>query len=127
MAFKSPPEITVAAAETGTTKAKMSPDKALVGGFLAGAYIAFAGLLAVVVSSGLDPEKVGGVLTLITGTVFTLGLILVVVAGSELLTGNMALVPLAVMQRRVPVRKLFENFTWITIGNVAGAVFIAWF
>jgi formate/nitrite transporter len=127
MAFKSPPEITATAVETGATKARLSWDKALVGGFLAGAYIAFGGLLAVVASAGLDPAKVGGVVTLVTGSVFALGLILVVVAGSELLTGNMALVPLAVMQRRIPVRRLFENFGWVTLGNVLGALFVAYF
>src|SRR3954469_26067564 len=100
MAFKSQPEVTPAAAETGTKKAAMSADKLLVGGFLAGAYIAFAGLLAITASAGLDPAKVGGVITPITGTVFTLGLILVVIAGSELLTGNMALVPIAALARR---------------------------
>src|SRR4051812_24888879 len=111
MAFKSPAEITAAGIETGLAKANMSPDKMLVGGFLAGAYIAFAGLLAVVSSAGLDPDKVGGVPTLITGTVFTLGLILVVVAGSELLTGNMAMVPLATLARRVGLGRLGLNFT----------------
>jgi formate/nitrite transporter len=127
MSFKSPPEITATAAETGTTKARLSADKAVVGGFLAGAYIAFGGLLAVVVSAGLDPAKVGGVVTLVTGSVFALGLILVVIAGSELLTGNMALVPLAVMERRIPLRKLFENFGWVALGNLLGSLFIAYF
>src|SRR4051812_17149095 len=127
MSYKSPPEITVAAVETGTSKAKLPPDKVLVGGFLAGAYIAFGGLLAVVASAGLDPEKVGGVVTLVTGTVFALGLILVVVAGSELLTGNMALVPLAAMQRRIRMSALFQNFWWVTIGNLLGALFVAYF
>src|SRR4051794_28354692 len=118
MAYKSPPEITQAATKTGITKAGLSWDKALVASFLAGAYIAFGGLLAVTVSAGLDPEKVGGVVTLVTGSVFALGLILVVVAGSELLTGNMALVPLAAMQRRVSLLTVFKNFGWITIGNL---------
>jgi formate/nitrite transporter len=127
MPYKSPPEITVAAVETGTSKAKLSWDKALVGGFLGGAYIAFGGLLAVIVSAGLDPAKVGGVVTLVTGSVFTVGLILVVVAGSELLTGNMALVPLATMGRRISLARLFENFWWVTIGNIVGALFVAYF
>jgi len=75
MSFKSPPEITQAGIQTGTTKAKLSADKAVVAGFLAGAYIAFGGLLAVVASAGLDPAKVGGVVTIVTGAVFTVGLI----------------------------------------------------
>jgi formate/nitrite transporter len=127
MSFKSPPEITEAGVETGVKKAKLSADKAIVAGFLAGAYIAFGGLLAVVASAGLDPERVGGVVTLVTGSVFALGLILVVIAGSELLTGNMALVPLAAMKGRVPLRTLVENFGWVTLGNLLGALFVAFF
>src|SRR4051794_31628321 len=127
MPYKSPPEITVAAVETGTSKAKLSPDKVLVGGFLAGAYIAFGGLLAVVASAGLDPAKVGGVVTIVTGSVFALGLILVVIAGSELLTGNMALVPLAAMGRRISMGGLLANIGWVTIGNLLGSLFVAYF
>src|SRR3954454_11075211 len=127
MSYKSPPEITVAAVETGTSKAKLPPDKVLVGGFLAGAYIAFGGLLAVVASAGLDPEKVGGVVTLVTGSVFALGLILVVVAGSELLTGNMALVPIATMTRKISFGGMLANIGWVTIGNILGSLFVAYF
>src|SRR3954447_10584198 len=127
MAFKSPPEITAASVETGLKKAEMSWDKLLVGGFLAGAYIAFAGLLAITSSAGLDPEKVGGVQTLITGSVFALGLVLVIIAGSELLTGNMALVPIATLARRVGLGRLSFNFTFVLIGNLLGSLFVAYF
>jgi formate/nitrite transporter len=99
----------------------------VVGGFLAGAYIAFGGLLAITVSSGLRPEIWGSLPTLVTGAVFSLGLILVVVAGSELLTGNMALVPLAAFRGRTTVRELMQNFGWVTIGNLAGSLFVAYF
>ena len=56
MALKTPQETAHAAVEAGTTKALLSWDKALVGGFLAGAYIAFGGLVAIAVSSGLNPR-----------------------------------------------------------------------
>src|SRR3954467_15538579 len=101
MSFKDPKAITAAGIEKGVEKATLSWDKILVASFLAGAYIAFGGLLAITVSSGLDPKIWGTLPTLFTGAVFALGLILVVVAGSELLTGNMALVPLSVLGRRV--------------------------
>jgi formate/nitrite transporter len=127
MAFKSPPEIAQAGVEIGATKARLSWDKALVAGFLAGAYIAFAGLLAITSSAGLDPATWGGLITVVTGGVFTLGLILVVVAGSELLTGNMALVPLSVLGRRVRLPRLGYNFFWVAIGNLLGSLFVAYF
>ena len=64
MPFKTPQETAAAAVEAGTTKAGLSWDKALVGGFLAGAYIAFGGLVAIAVSSGLKPETWGTLPTL---------------------------------------------------------------
>jgi formate/nitrite transporter len=105
----------------------LSWDKALVAGFLAGAYIAFAGLLAIIVSAGLDVKVWGGVITLLTGGVFALGLVLVVIAGSELLTGNMAMIPLALLGRRAGIAGLAKNFFFVLIGNLAGSIFVAYF
>jgi formate/nitrite transporter len=127
MAFKNPPEITAAAAANGAKKAYLSPDKALVGAFLAGAYIAFGGMVAIAVSSGLDPKTWGTLPTLFTGSVFALGLVLVVIAGSELLTGNMALVPLAVFTRRASLPRMLGNFAIVLVGNLLGALFVAYF
>src|SRR3954469_15018167 len=103
MSLKSPPQISAAAVEVGTAKANMSWDRALIGGFLAGAYIAFGSLVAISVSSGLDPKTWGTLPTLFTGAVFALGLVLVVVAGAELLTGNMALLPIAFFRRKITI------------------------
>ena len=127
MAFKKPQEITETGIETGVTKAKMSWDKALVAGFLAGAYIAFGGLLALSTTAGMPEETWGTLPTLFAGSVFALGLILVVIAGSELLTGNMALLPLAAFKGRVKALKLFENFGIVLIGNLLGSLFVAYF
>jgi formate/nitrite transporter len=127
MAFKDPQAIAVAGVETGASKARLSPGKAIVAGFLAGAYIAFAGLLAITVSAGLDPKLWGGVTTLLTGGVFTLGLVLVVIAGSELLTGNMALIPLSILGGRASLAGLSRNFLFVLIGNLLGSLFVAYF
>jgi formate transporter len=127
VSFKSPAEIARTGVQTGTTKANLSWDHALVAGFLAGAYIAFAGLLAVVASAGMDPKLWGGVQTLVTGGVFALGLVLVIIAGSELLTGNMALLPLAALDRRITIGRLSFNFFWVLIGNLLGSLFVAYF
>jgi formate/nitrite transporter len=127
MAFKDPQGIAVAGVETGAKKALLPWDKALVAGFLAGAYIAFASLLAITVSAGLDVKVWGGLITLVTGGVFALGLVLVVIAGSELLTGNMAMLPLAVLGRRANFGGLSRNFLFVLIGNLAGSLFVAYF
>jgi formate transporter len=127
MGYKDPQAVTEAATAKGQQKAKLSWDKALVAGFLAGAYIAFGALLAITVSSGLDPEVWGTLPTLFSGAVFALGLILVVIAGSELLTGNMALVPLAAFRRRASLGELFHNFGFVLLGNLLGSLFVAYF
>jgi formate transporter len=127
MAYKDPQAIAIAGIETGAKKSLLSGDKMLVAGFLAGAYIAFAGLLAITVSAGMDPKTWGGLVTLFTGAVFSLGLILVVIAGSELLTGNMAMVPLSVLGRRATLPRLGHNFLFVLIGNLAGSIFVAYF
>jgi formate transporter len=127
VSFKDPQEITQAGIKTGAAKARLSWDKALVAGFLAGAYIAFGGLLSIAVTSGMPEETWGTLPTLFAGAVFALGLILVVIAGSELLTGNMALVPLAAFQGRVKASQLFGNLGVVLVGNLLGALFVAYF
>jgi formate/nitrite transporter len=127
MAFKDPKAITQTGIDKGAEKARLPYSKAIVAGFLAGAYIAFGGLVAIMVSSGLDPATWGTLPTLFTGAAFALGLILVVVAGSELLTGNMALVPIAAMRGKVSIVQLAANLSVVLIGNLLGSLFVAYF
>ena len=127
MSTKDPKEVAEVSIEKGAQKARLSWDKALVASFLAGAYIAFGALLAITVSSGMKPEIWGSVPTLVSGAVFSLGLILVVIAGSELLTGNMALVPLAAFKQRASLGDLAHNFVFVLIGNLLGSLFVAYF
>ena len=127
MSDKKPDEIAREAVRAGDAKAKTSWDKTLLSSFLAGAYISFGGLVAIVVSSGLDPEIWGTLPTLFTGIAFTLGLVLVLLAGSSLLTGNMLLVPISAMGGRVPVRDVARNLSLVLVGNVAGALLVAFF
>lgn len=126
MAYKTPEQVAVAAVASGEKKANLPVSKTLVGGFLAGAYIAFAGLLAVDVTAGLDPGIWGGVTTLLTGAVFSLGLVLVIVAGSELLTGNMALLPMALFSRKISLGRLGRNWVVVLVANLLGALFVAY-
>ncbi|MDQ6938002.1 MAG: formate/nitrite transporter family protein [Actinomycetota bacterium] len=126
MAYNTPQETAALAVESGVAKANLPPDRALVGGFLAGAYIAFGGLLAIVCSAGLNPAQWGGLVTLVTGLVFSLGLILTIIGGAELLTGNMALLPMAALQKRITLAQLAMNWLWLTIGNLVGSLFVAY-
>jgi formate/nitrite transporter len=126
MSYKTPQQTAEAAVESGVTKGHLAPGKMLVGGFLAGAYIAFGSLLAIAVTSGLNTKTWGTLPTLIFGAVFSLGLILVILAGAELLTGNMALLPIAAMAKRLKPSRIPINWTIVLIGNFLGSIFVAY-
>jgi formate/nitrite transporter len=115
------------AVETGARKTRRSWDRVLVSSFLAGAYISFGGLVAITVSSGLQPTTWGTLPTLFMGAAFTLGLVLVIIAGSDLATGNMMLVPLSAMRGRITLGDVAKNLTLVLIGNLIGALFVAYF
>jgi formate transporter len=127
MPAREPQEVADLAVAIGTKKTHRRWDKVLVSSFLGGAYIAFGGLVAITVSSGLDPAIWGTLPTLFTGIAFTLGLVLVLIAGSDLATGNMMLVPLSAMRRRIGMRDVAGNLTLVLIGNLIGALFVAYF
>src|SRR3954462_11592468 len=125
--YKDPKGITDAASAAGAAKARLPWHKALVAGFHAGAFIALGGLLPVPAAAGVDPKTWGALPSLITGATFSVGLMLVVIAGSELVTGNMALIPLAVLRGRATLRDLARNFTFVLVGNLLGSLFVAYF
>jgi formate/nitrite transporter len=115
------------AAETGAKKTHRTWDRVLVSAFLAGAYISFGALVAITVSSGLDPATWGTLPTLFMGAAFTLGLVLVLIAGSDLATGNMMLVPLSAMRGKIGMGDVARNLTLVLLGNLVGALFVAFF
>ncbi|MGY1693732.1 MULTISPECIES: formate/nitrite transporter family protein [unclassified Geodermatophilus] len=127
MTAKEPAEVARVAAATGAKKVHRSWDRVLVSAFLAGAYISFGALVAITVSSGLDPGTWGTLPTLFMGAAFTLGLVLVLIAGSDLATGNMMLVPLGAMNGKVTVADVVRNLTLVLLGNLLGALFVAFF
>jgi formate transporter len=126
-AAREPQEMAQVATELGVKKTHRSWDRVLVSAFLAGAYIAFGGLVAIAVSSGLDVDQWGTLPTLFTGAAFTLGLVLVLIAGSDLATGNMMLVPLSAMRGRITGSDVVRNLTLVLLGNLLGALFVAYF
>ena len=127
MTAREPQEMAQVAAETGAKKTTRSWDRVLVSSFLAGAYISFGALVAITVSSGLDPTTWGTLPTLFMGAAFTLGLVLVLIAGSDLATGNMMLVPLGAMRGKIGLGDVARNLTLVLLGNLLGALFVAFF
>jgi formate/nitrite transporter len=114
-----PAEVARKAASVGVTKARMLTFDVFVLSVLAGAFIALGAIFATTVAAG-GGELPYGVVRLLAGLVFTLGLVLVVVAGAELFTGN-NLIVMAWASRQVTTARLLGNWTIVWIGNFVGA------
>src|SRR3954453_8936035 len=127
MIAREPQEMAQAAVETGAKKTHRTWDRVLVSAFLAGAYISFGALVAITVSAGLDPATWGTLPTLFMGAAFTLGLVLVLIAGSDLATGNTMLVPLSAMRGRITVAAVAKNLSLVLRGNLLGPLVVAYF
>src|SRR3990170_8028654 len=114
-----PPEVAARAEEVGERKARM-PLLPLLGlGGLAGAFIAIGAQLFTVVTTGA--ELGFGVNRLVGGVAFSVGLVLVVIAGAELFTGN-NLVIMAWASRRVSTLMLLQNWLIVYGANLVGAL-----
>ena len=115
-----PPDMALACEAAGATKAGRDALALLVLGVLAGAFIAFGAMFMTVVLSGAG-DLPFGVARLLAGLVFSLGLILVIVGGAELFTGD-SLMILACASRRISIAALARTWTLVYIGNIAGAL-----
>jgi formate transporter len=114
-----PAEMARKAESVGVTKAGMDTFNVLVLSVLAGAFIALGAIFATTVAAG-GADMPFGVVRLLAGLTFTLGLILVIVAGAELFTGN-NLIVMAWASRRVSTVGLLGNWTLVWIGNFVGS------
>jgi formate/nitrite transporter len=113
-----PAEIARKAEDVGVAKAGQESVVILVLSILAGAFIAFGAVFATLVTSGSTLPY--GITKLIGGLAFSLGLILVVVGGAELFTGN-TLQTIAWASRKLSTRKMLVNWGIVYMGNMAGA------
>ncbi|GAB1535520.1 formate/nitrite transporter family protein [Geovibrio sp. ADMFC3] len=120
--FLTPPEITQTMLEASASKCAMPAAKVFVLALLAGAYIGFAAHLATMVTTG-SSEWIG-VQRFLTGAVFSFGLMLAVIPGSELWTGNTMMIA-GVMDRRITFGAMMRNWVIVYIGNLIGAALLA--
>ncbi|OPH58318.1 formate/nitrite transporter [Paenibacillus ferrarius] len=125
MGIAKPEQIWERAMEAGEKKVHLPLYGQLVLGFAGGAYISLGFLLYIRVSAAV-PAPWSDFGNFIGACVFPLGLILTLLAGGELLTGNMMAVPVAFISRRVKLLDVFCNWAVITVGNMLGAMFIAY-
>lgn len=119
----SPAQIAERIEGTGVTKARLPLLKMAALGVLAGGFIGLGALFFTVVAS--DPLCGFAIQRVLGGVVFSMGLILVVVAGAELFTGNNLMV-MSWISGRISSRLLVRNFAVVYLANAAGAIGLAW-
>ena len=114
-----PGEIAKRVETAGVAKVKLSMLQTLALAVLAGAFISFGAMLYTLAMTGADFAL--GIDRLIGGLAFSLGLVLVVVAGAELFTGN-NLIVIAWSDRLISSADLARNWILVYIGNFIGAI-----
>jgi formate transporter len=114
-----PKEIAARIEKAAVSKSILDPGRVFVLALLAGAFIAFGSALytTVIHASSMSP----GITRLIGGLSFCLGLILVVIAGAELFTGNNLLV-MACVTGKITLKQLLLNWVIVFTGNFAGSL-----
>lgn len=119
-----PPEVLDQVIAMGEKKYQTPWGKLVILGVLAGVYIAMGGLLASLASAGLGgwAETNPTLPKLIAGATFPVGLMLVVLVGAELFTGNTAYLMPATMRRRIPWHYFLANWGIVFGGNLIGAL-----
>jgi formate transporter len=119
-----PAAMALQAESIGVEKTRQETGSLLALAVLAGAFIAFGAMLSTIVTAGAFPALPFGIVRLLAGLTFSLGLILVIVGGAELFTGNNLMV-MAYAAGKVSAFEVARVWTLVYIGNLVGALGIA--
>ena len=122
--YLSPKEMALRAEEIGVDKSRLSAGKLLLLGILAGVYIAFGAIFSAIAVTGVSGVWPYGITRILAGITFSLGLILVIIGGAELFTGN-SLMIIALLNRKISLPSLLRNWGLVYVGNFIGSVLIA--
>ena len=129
MKLRTPQEITAEALEVGRKKTSLKLNRQIVQAIQAGLFIGFGGILSIIVGYGF-PEITAAnpaMQKLLSGCMFPIGLILVIILGAELFTGNNATLMPGLMQRKFGLGAVLKNWTIVYFGNFIGALLFAYF
>jgi formate transporter len=116
MDYLSPAKVVRVMIDAGAAKAAARRGDLLIRGFLSGALLGFATSLAITTSVQTNLPIAGAL-------IFPVGFVMIVLLGLELVTGNFALLPLAVLEKRCTVRQVLRNFSLVYLANLAGSLF----
>lgn len=117
----SPLEIARYYVEIGIAKVKLSAIKMLILGAFAGMFIGFAGIASTTSSATIENASIA---RLVSACVFPAGMAMVLIAGSELFTGN-NLIMIAFLEKKIRLMDMLKNWFFVYIGNFIGASFVA--
>lgn len=109
--------------KVGVSKCKLGFWQVVILGILAGAFIAFGAQLATRMGAMITFDK--GVSVLVFGSVFSVGLMLVVIAGAELFTGN-NLMFMSVLSGKATLGQMLQKWLIVFIANFIGSILIVW-
>ena len=112
--------------EAGYKKTKKTLPEKLILGFIGGMFISLGYLLDIRVIASV-PAQWASIANFLGGAVFPVGLICILLAGGELITSNMMAVAVAFFDKKVRFSQLLNNWFWITLANLIGALFVAYF
>ena len=121
--FLSPLEMSKAISDIGEKKAAEGIFELFIFGVLAGIYISFGAAVSTAVLSGATLDA--GLARLLSGSVFSVGLILVLTLGSELFTGNI-LMTIGLIYQKYSFSRVLRNWVVVYLGNLLGSLIIAW-
>lgn len=121
--FNPPKKIAELVSETAQAKCKLSWFQLVILGMLAGAYIGFGAELSTMVTYDMSERLGSGMARFMAGSVFSVGLMLVVIGGAELFTGN-CLMALAVADRKINCIEMLKNSFWVYLANFIGSLIL---
>jgi formate/nitrite transporter len=135
MVFHPPVAITAKAGDAGKYKVGLPAWNMVLRGFMSGAYIAMGGALATVCSTGIAYSAAqitagavpggfasAGIAQLVLGAVFPVGLIITVLTGAELFTGDAMLAPMAAFIHKISWAQVLTLWVFVYIGNFIGSI-----
>jgi len=112
------------ASTAGANKAKLRFGPMFILAILAGIYIGFGGVFSTLVATQTNSVWPYGFVKMLQGLVFSLGLILVIIGGAELFTGNMLMI-IPFLQRKISIGELLRNWGSVYLGNFIGSLILA--
>lgn len=126
MVFHPPASIISKVGDAGKGKCALPAWNMLLRGFMAGAYIAMGAALATVCVTGTAAFLGAGVAKLVLGSVFPVGLIIIVMTGAELFTGDAMFAPMAAFKHKISWGAVLNLWIWVYIGNLIGSIVFAY-